>query len=386
MLKEKIFFFLILALFIFASFNLFSLFFPPRQYNGSGELSEWNSFLWKNYYLEQYPPYIKGVYLTSWTSSDKRRIDYFIDLIKETELNAVIIDIKEVDGRVAFDTQGELINKLGTESIMIPDISQLIDRFHEENIYTIARVVVFKDKLLPKIKPEWALKNRQGGIWYDWAGRIWLNPTSKEVWDYHVELAKEAIRIGFDEINFDYVRFPSDGDIGQIDYSQFGILASNSASYREVPKAELMQEFFKYLNQQLKPMGVFLSADLFGLTLWHEGSNDMNIGQILEFALPYFDFVCPMVYPSHYPNGYLNFSNPAAYPYEIIKINLEKGQQRLIQGGAKIRPWLQDFDMGAIYDKRMVNLQKQAVYDTNSYGWMLWNPSNYYTEGALEER
>ena len=380
-MREKIFLFLFLILLAFLFINPvrcslsngvnFDL--PPHQYIGSGGLS-----------LKKYPSYIKGVYLTSWTASDQRRIDYFIDLVNTTELNAVIIDIKEVDGKIAFDTQSPLIDELGTEEVMIHNLNQLIDKFHKENIYAIARIVVFKDKVLPKIKPEWALKDKQGGVWHDWAGRIWLNPTSKEVWDYHIELAKGAVRAGFDEINFDYIRFPSDGDISQIDYSQFGNLARNSASYNEVPKAELMEEFFKYLSQELKPTGAFLSADLFGLTLWNEGNNDMNIGQILELALPYFDFICPMVYPSHYPDGFENFSNPAAYPYEIIKINLEKGQKRLIEGGAKIRPWLQDFDMGAIYDKRMINLQKQAVYDTDSYGWMLWNSSNRYTEEALE--
>ncbi len=380
-MREKIFLFLFLILLAFLFINPvrcslsngvnFDL--PPHQYIGSGGLP-----------LKKYPSYIKGVYLTSWTASDQRRIDYFIDLVNTTELNAVIIDIKEVDGKIAFDTQSPLIDELGTEEVMIHNLNQLIDKFHKENIYAIARIVVFKDKVLPKIKPEWALKDKQGGVWHDWAGRIWLNPTSKEVWDYHIELAKGAVRAGFDEINFDYIRFPSDGDISQIDYSQFGNLARNSASYNEVPKAELMEEFFKYLSQELKPTGAFLSADLFGLTLWNEGNNDMNIGQILELALPYFDFICPMVYPSHYPDGFENFSNPAAYPYEIIKINLEKGQKRLIEGGAKIRPWLQDFDMGAIYDKRMINLQKQAVYDTDSYGWMLWNSSNRYTEEALE--
>ncbi len=377
---------MILALFIFAGFSLFYSFLSPYQSIGSGALSKWDNFFWKNSYIKQYPPYIKGVYLTSWTASDQGRVGHFIDLVNRTELNAVVIDIKEVDGGIAFDTRSSLIDALGTENIMIQDINQLIDKFHKENVYVIARIVVFKDKILPKIKPEWALKNKEGGIWRDWAGRIWLNPTSKEVWDYHIELAREAVRAGFDEINFDYIRFPSDGDISQIDYSQFGNLASTSASYNEVPKAELMEEFFKYLSQGLKPTGVFLSADLFGLTLWHEGSNDMNIGQILELALPYFDFICPMVYPSHYPNGFENFPNPAEYPYEIIKMNLERGQGRLIEGGAKIRPWLQDFDMGAIYDSRMINLQKQAVYDTDSYGWTLWNPANRYTEEALKKK
>ncbi len=365
-MKEKIFLFLFLIL-IIASFIVSDF---PRSL-----LNEVRGEFLKDYFVQQYPLYIKGVYLTSWTAGNSKKIDYFLELVKQTELNAVVIDIKEVDGRVAFDTNSSLINDLGTEQVMIPDIKKVIEKFHRENVYVIARIVVFKDEILPKIKPELALKNRQAGLWRDWAGRTWLDMASKEVWDYHVELAKEAIRVGFDEINFDYVRFPSDGDISQIVYPIWD---------GKTPKPEIMRRFFEYLNQELKPLGVFLSADLFGLVLWNESNNDMNIGQILEYALPYFDFICPMVYPSHYPPDFEGYANPAAHPYEIIKMNLEKGKGKMNDTEAKLRPWLQDFSLGAIYDKEMIELQKQAVYDTDSYGWLLWNPASRYTEEALE--
>ena len=345
-MKEKVFLFLILALIVvgFAS--------SPRQYFGSGVLAK----------EQRYPPYIKGVYLTSWTAGNAQKMAHFLELIRKTELNAVVIDIKEVDGVVVFDT-------------IIPNLKEIIEKLHQENIYVIARIVVFKDKLLPKIKPELALKNKWGGLWRDWAGKTWLDPASKEVWDYHIEIAKEAVKIGFDEINFDYIRFPSDGNISTIVYPVWD---------EKLSKPEVIREFFKYINEQLKPTNVFLSADLFGLTLWNEESFDMNIGQILEYALPYFDFICPMVYPSHYPEGFEGYKNPAAHPYEIIKLNLEKGKIRMFDTKAKLRPWLQDFDLGAIYNKKMIELQKQAVYDTDSYGWLLWNPASRYTEEALE--
>jgi len=367
-MKEKIFLFLFLILIglIAVSFGSIDSFFSPHKSLHSGGLNK----------VKAYPPYIKGIYLTSWTAGNSEKIDYIIKLIKETELNAVVIDIKEVDGRIVFDTESDLINKLGTERILISSPEKVIEKFHKENIYTIARIVVFKDKALPKIRPELALKNREGGLWRDWSGWTWLDPASKEVWDYHIELAKEAIKIGFDEINFDYVRFPSDGNINQIVYPFWDW---------EMSRAETIREFFKYIDKELMPFNTFLSADLFGLTLWRE-NNDMNIGRILEYAIPYFDFVCPMVYPSHYPEGFNGYKNPAACPYEIIEANLSRGKERMGKDRAKLRPWLQDFDIGANYDKEMIEAQKQAVYDTSSYGWLLWNPSSRYTEDALEIR
>ena len=350
-MKEKIFLFLVIILIVVGS--IFSDL--PRSF-----LIEVRGKFLEDYSIPEYPPYIKGIYLTSWTAGESKKMAHFLELIKETELNAVVIDIKEVDGKVIFD-------------IIVPNLKEIIEKLHQENIYVIARIVVFKDMALPKIKPELALKNHWGGLWRDWRNKTWLDPASREVWDYHVEIAKRAIQIGFDEINFDYVRFPSDGNISQIVYP---------IRDEAVPKSEVMRQFFEYISEQLKPTNAFLSIDLFGLTMVRE--DDMNIGQILEDAVPYFDFICPMVYPSHYSDGYEGFSNPAAHPYEIIKMNLERGKERIGSAEAKLRPWLQDFDMGAIYDKRMIELQKQAVYDTDSYGWLLWNPSNRYTEEALE--
>jgi len=177
------------------------------------------------------------------------------------------------------------------------------------------------------------------------------------------------------------VRFPSDGNISQIDYPKM-----HSESGQLLVRAEIMREFFKYINYQLRNLDIFLSADLFGLTLWRENNDDMNIGQILEYAAPYFDIICPMVYPSHYGKGFEGYQNPAEFPYEIVNMNLEKGKQRIVDTDCRIRPWLQDFDMGAVYDREKIELQKQAVYNADTYGWLLWNPANRYTEQALEEQ
>jgi len=377
MTKEKVFLFLFLVLivFIFTKFGLARILIDKERAEFFFKDSA------KNINFKKYPSYIKGIYINSWTAGNQSKMAHLLNLIKETELNAVVIDIKEVDGKIAFDTTSQLIKKLGTEEILIPNLKNLIRQLHQENVYAIARIVVFKDGTLPKIKPELALKNKSGSLWQDWKGKTWLDPTSKEVWDYHIEIAKEAVKIGFDEINFDYVRFPSDGDISKIVYPAWD---------NQTSKPEIVREFFEYLNKELKPLGTFLSVDLFGLTMVRE--DDMNIGQILENAIPYFDFICPMVYPSHYPPDFEGYKNPADYPYEIITMNLAKGKERIGNAEtmptgrqAKLRPWLQDFNLGAIYDKKMIELEKQAVYDTNSYGWLLWNPSNRYTEEALEK-
>jgi len=327
------------------------------------------------------PIYSKGIYLTAYTAAN-HRFDILLDLVKRTELNTMVIDVKDYTGRISFDTNSDLINELGSERIHIKDIRGLIDELHKEGVYAIARIAVFEDNYLPGERPDLALKTRNGNLWRDFKGLTWVDPSSQEIWDYNVEIAKEAARVGFDEINLDYIRFPSDGATALISYPFWD---------GKTPKKEIIKQFFEYFSQKVKPMGVFISADLFGLTL--TSPNDLNIGQWLEDAALSFDYICPMVYPSHYPTGFKGFENPAAYPYEVIYEGLTTGMERLASVSvsipdkpvAKLRPWLQDFDMGAIYDARMVNLEKKAVYDAGAYGWLLWNPSNIYTEGALEE-
>lgn len=360
MLKDKFFIFLILALII-----LILIFLNPVKhflFNGV-----------KDIITQKQPVYSKGIYITSWTAGSKRA-DELLELVKRTELNTVVIDIKNYTGRIAFDTDSELIDSIGSEKIWIKDIKGLVDKFHKAGIYTIARIVVFEDNYLPRKRPDLSLKTKRGNLWQDFRGLTWLDPSSKEVWDYNIELAQEAVRMGFDEINLDYIRFPSDGNISNIVYPFWD---------GQTPKKEIMRQFFEYFNQQVKPLGVFISADLFGLTLTVD--TDMNIGQWLEHAGLYFDYICPMVYPSHYPPTFEGFANPAEHPYEVIYKGLTTGMERLasVSAPAKIRPWLQDFDLGAVYTPEMIELQKQAVYDAGAYGWLLWNSSNIYTEEAL---
>ncbi|MFA5188390.1 MAG: putative glycoside hydrolase [Patescibacteria group bacterium] len=314
---------------------------------------------------------IKGLYLTSNSAGSSAKIDNIISFMKGSALNAVVIDIKDYSGVIAYDSQIDLVNQLQTDRNLIKDVPGLIKKLHDNNIYVIARQTVFQDPALTNKKPTWAVQNSStGGVWHDYKGLAWADPTNQEVWKYNLDIAKEAISLGFDEVNFDYIRFPSDGPMAQMKFAGFG----------GKPKAYVMKEFFKYLYENLKTEPAYISADLFGFTT--ERTDDMNIGQQIEDAALYFDYVCPMVYPSHYPSGYLNIKNPAAEPYKVVNYALTKGEESLIvveNVRAKIRPWLQDFNMGAIYTPAMVDLQIKAASQAGTYGYLLWNARNVYT-------
>jgi len=242
------------------------------------------------------PKNIKAIYLTANTASNEMRMDEIIDLANKTEINAVVIDLKDYSGYILFDTKSDYLKKYGTEKILLKNLGDVINKLHQNGIYVIARITVFQDPILAQKRPDLAVKSKKAGgaVWKDRSGLAWLDPAAPEVWDYIATLAKSAAQYGFDELNFDYVRFPSDG-----------LLYDMSFPYYDgtTEKKEVLKEFFEYLSNNLFPLGIKTSADLFGLTMVYD--NDMNIGQVLENALPYFDYICPMVYPSHYANGFL---------------------------------------------------------------------------------
>jgi len=315
----------------------------------------------------------KGIYITAYTAGMKQRRAELVKLIEETELNSIVIDLKDYSGKIFVKTDIPLAKEIEAEEIRIPDISQWLKELKQKGIYTIARITVFQDPYLAEMKPEIALKSKNGGLWRDFKGLAWVDPTQKIIWKYNLDLAKEAIKLGFDEVNFDYVRFPSDGKTSEIVYANL----DNTAE-----KSKVMAEFYRYLGQNLAFYPVITSADLFGMVLWR--SDGLNIGQRLEDAAPYFDYICPMVYPSHYPSGFEGFANPAEHPYEIIYRSLIRAKDKMANFRAKIRPWLQDFDLGAEYTPEMIVKQKQATYDGNGFGWILWNASNRYDGGGLD--
>ncbi len=354
------------------------------------------------------PEVIKAIYFTGWSAGNSAKIKYLIDLKKTTEINAVVIDLKDYSGYVGYDIQVPEVGEYEAKEIKILFINRLIKQLHDEGIYVIGRITIFQDPRLSQARPDLTVKSvKTGGPWLDNKKLSWIDPAAKDAWDYNIAIAKDAASRGFDELNFDYIRFPSDGDLNDMSFPFWD---------EKISKSSVLKSFFKTLRQELAD--VKISADLFGLATINQ--DDLGIGQVLENAYAYFDYVSPMVYPSHYASGFLGYKNPALYPYEVVKYSLDAAMQRLITynqqlttatstasstiassaatstaienwklkiENSKLRPWLQDFNLGATYDASMITKEIQATQDSlgdNFNGWMLWNPSNIYTKGALQ--
>jgi len=324
------------------------------------------------------PDAVKALYMTSWVAGTPSIRERVLKLITDTEINAIVIDIKDDTGRIAFAVNDPDLQEIASATRRIRDVRELIERLHKDETYVIGRVSVFQDAYLPTVRPDLALRSKSTGEpWQDRRGLHWLDQRNPEVWDYIAKVAREAYSQGFDEINFDYIRFPSDGNLADIDYR----LSSTTILNRP---AEL-NKFFAYLDREVRSQGIPISADLFGQIT--SELDDMGIGQTIEGAAPYFDAIAPMVYPSHYYPGFIGLEKPAANPYSIVKYALDKGVSKLRIASSSpllLRPWLQDFNLGEInYTPEMVRAQIQATYDAGLTSWMLWDPSNRYSKDAL---
>jgi hypothetical protein len=326
-------------------------------------------------------PKAKGLYVSGWAAGT-HKLDNLIELIDQTELNALVIDVKNDSGKVTYDSQLTQVNEFGADSKkMIPDMKRLIADLKHKNIYTIARVVVFKDPYVVSIKPEWALHTKDGGIWRNKHGDSWVDPYNQQAWNYALDVAKEAADYGFDEIQFDYVRFPDNGRAvdQEVDYSN-----SNGWS-----KSAAIAQFLKQAKYELNKKGVFVSADVFGLTA--SVSDDMGIGQTWSDLVSEVDVISPMIYPSHYGSGVYGIEHPDLQPYTIVQHALADGlikNEQLAKMGRKsaagIRPWLQDFTAAWVkphlkYGNEEVQAQIQAAKELGIEEYLLWNPSCTYT-------
>jgi len=334
------------------------------------------------------PNSVKGIYMSQCVSGTPGFRDSLVSLIEETELNSVIIDIKDYTGKIGFPSEHPDLKNSVSDECGAYDIVDFIDLLHKKGIYTIARLTVFQDPFYTETHPELAVKKASDTsvVWKDYKGLSFIDVGSRAFWDYIVTLSKESYALGFDEINFDYIRFPSDGNMKDI-YFPF-------SDGREKPV--VLEEFFSHLHENLKDTGAKLSADLFGMTTTNK--DDLNIGQVLERALPYFDYIAPMVYPSHYPTNFNGWANPASLPYEVIHLSMSSAVDRVRAmsldasttpevkarlSTSQLRPWLQDFNLGAVYTPEMVRKQIQATYDVGLNSWMLWDAGNTYTREAL---
>ncbi len=320
---------------------------------------------------------VKGIYLTAYSANNPTKLDSMIKLIDDTELNAVVIDIKDYTGYVLYDSQVPQVKKIKTKKVIIDDVSAVIKKLHEHNIYVIARQTVFQDPVLAEAKPEWSIKNKKGGVWHDNKGLSWVDATREEVWKYNMQIAKEAIGLGFDEMNFDYVRFPSDGNLSAVQYST------------TEPRYKTMEKFYAFVGDTLKDEPAWISIDMFGLTMDAKGTNDLGIGQRLVDAVDNVDYICPMMYPSHYGAGYAGLKNPASDPAMVFKTGLAKGLPAFTDKRAKVRPWIQAFNIGAVYDENKfdnrIRAQINEIEKVSDSGWLMWNASNRYSDVGLNK-
>lgn len=324
------------------------------------------------------PRPVKAVYMTACAAATPSFRTHLLGLINTTEFNSIVIDLKDYSGTIAFPVTDTTLAGVEGGGCHIADLPEFIRELHRQNIYVIGRITVFQDPFYAKRHPELAVKRASdGGLWQDKKGISYIDVGAKPFWDYIVKISEEAYAIGVDELNFDYVRFPSDGNMRDIALPYTGSRL----------KAEVLEEFFAYLNKALEPTEAIISADLFGMTTTAEPGNDLGIGQEWERALPYFDYLAPMVYPSHYPPHFYGYANPNTVPYEIIKIAMDSAVAKTLAASSspnKIRPWLQDFDYGGNYDVAEVQAQIKASYDAGVDSWMMWDPGNKYTRPAYQ--
>lgn len=319
----------------------------------------------------------KALYLSFYGIGSRILRGSALKLIEETELNSLVIDVKGDRGNITYKSSIPLASEIGAQKIIIiKDIKDLIKSFKKKGIYTIARIVVFKDNPLALARPDLAIKTQSGEIWRDRENLAWVDPFKKDVWDYNIDIAVEAAQSGFDEIQFDYVRFPdTDGP-------------NFSMPNTEENRVKAVSEFLMEAKRRLVPYNVFLDADIFGYVFWN--LNDTKIGQKLDALTPILDYFSPMLYPSGFQYGIPGYRKPVAYPHEIVYLTLKRGQERTHLPSFRFRPWLQAFRDYA-FDRRYfrekeIRDQINAAENFGSHGWMLWNPHNIYTSDGLKKQ
>lgn len=330
------------------------------------------------------PVKVKGVYISAYVAGTQSMMDEIIRHIDETEINAVVIDVKDDNGRITFSMDTPVVNEIGAVQRLIPDIEGLMKKLKEHNIYTIARVVAFRDPYLPEQKPELALKLADGSIYRDNKGMAWVNPYKRELWDYLVEVGIGAHDAGFDEVQFDYIRFSTEKGVNNVVYDE--------ADTGGRSKTDIITEFIDYAYERLAEENIYVAADVFGAIIGGGVDSD-SVGQSYGDMAEHLDYICPMIYPSHYGDGNFGIEHPDTQPYDTILAALQ-GSKEDLGGHTKkngdaiiVRPWLQDFTASYLanyieYGPTQIREQIQAVYDAGYDEWMLWSAAcRYHWDG-----
>ena len=356
------------------------------------ELTEGNSIVYPDGFMADFVDTrekvnAKAIYVNTAFLPDERypSLDELIALADRTEINAMVIDIKDDYGRILYDSKNETVEKNGEERIYIQDLPAFVAKLKEHDIYCIARVVAFLDRNAVKKNPEIAVKNKDGSLFVDAEGEYWLNPYNEGAREYLVEVAKEAVEAGFDEINFDYLRISASGSLKNADFGE---------RPEGMTHTDAIMEFVKYACSELKPMGAFVSGDVFG-TIINSTADGTSIGQSYVELSRYLDYICPMVYPSHYSFGYGGIKYPDTQPYQLVYLEMISSVKKLsvIPEGehkAEVRPWLQDFTMSGLgagryldYGGQEIRAQISGVYSAGYKSWMLWDFGMTFAEDGL---
>ena len=330
------------------------------------------------------PVKVKGIYVSG-PVAGTAKMDDLIDLVEQTELNAMVIDVKNDEGKITYKMQSEQVSELEAGVRYIPDIKELVTKCKEKDIYLIARIVAFRDPYLAEKKPEWAVHTKSGQIFRDKKGLAWVNPYERDMWDYLTEIASQAAADGFDEVQFDYIRFSTDIGEGEVDYGP---------EAEQKDKVEIITEFTEYLYDTLMPQGVYVAADVFGTVIDNE-TDQKIVGQDYVKMAEHLDYICPMVYPSHYHNGAYGIAVPDADPYATICAAASSSVQELgavpEEQRAHVRMWLQSFTAGWVsghisYGPQQIREQIKGAYDAGYEEWILWNAAvNYQPDSLLTE-
>lgn len=318
------------------------------------------------------PREIRGVHVTMGLASIEGKLGQYLAL-RAYGLNTIELDVKDENGSVGFVSPvlPKLARDVGSPSTAY-DAAAVVRAAHAAHIYLIGRVVTFADPTLAAARPDQALQWPDGSVWHDPAGLAWLNPYDKRNWRYVVDVGAAAAKAGFDEIQFDYMRFPSDGQIESIVYPK---------RVRE-SKDQTIARFLRYASGRLHPLGVRVSADLFGLA----ATRDLGVGQSPKLVGRYLDAIYPMVYPSHFVPGEYHLVEPEAFPGRTVANALEDYRSDLRKEHVSIVPWLQDFSLRRPYGLAQVEDQVEAARQTHADGFLLWNPLGVYTQEALASR
>jgi hypothetical protein len=318
---------------------------------------------------------VRAIHLTASAAGSKKYRKKLDKMLQDTTLNAVVIDLKDEGGEV-YVPGVKAVERAGSYRREIPDMASWVADLKKRQIYTVGRIVVFKDNILPRKNTALAVHNNNGEIWFDRKHTTWLDPYSPEAWRYILLIALEAAKLGVDEIQFDYIRFPTDGAIATMRFSK---------PYSRTAASRALVQFLTEAGQLLHPLGAKVSIDVFGLTT--SVNTGMGIGQLMGPMAEQVDFVCPMTYPSHYAKGEYGLANPNDQPYRTISLAMRDALKTLApQGTQKLRPYLQDFSLkgrGIPYRAKEVRAQIQAAADLHVMSWTLWNANCHYTLDAI---